>query len=122
MDEARNGGLAAALPRGGVLVLTGQRLLSLGVPADAGAVYAVELSRIDSPPANVAMLADPTAPVGQAAAAALGLAARSEQPEALAAIELCKLAGLLPAGVLFSGGTVGPGESTPASAGAVLGN
>ena len=61
-------------PGGGVLVLTGQRLLSLGMPADADGSYTIELSRVDGQPATIAMLADPTAPVAPAVAAALGLA------------------------------------------------
>jgi GTP cyclohydrolase II len=120
MNAADDGALAAALRRGGVLVLTGQRLLSLGVSADADGAYTIELSRIDGLPVTVAMLADPTVLVGQAVAAALVLAARTAQPEALAAVELCKLAGLLPAAVLLPGGSAAPGESTPVPLGAVM--
>ncbi|HEX6010709.1 MAG TPA: GTP cyclohydrolase II [Geminicoccaceae bacterium] len=121
MDKAaRDGTPAAALPGGGVLVLTGQRLLSLGVSADADGSYTIELPGTDGQPATVAMLADPTAPVAPAVAAALALAARTARPEALAAVELCKLAGLLPAAVLLPGGTVRPGETTPVPLGAVM--
>jgi GTP cyclohydrolase II len=120
MDAARAGGLAAALPGGGDLVLTGQRLLSLGMPADADGSYTIELSRTDGQPATIAMLADPTAPVAPAVTAALALATRTVRPEALAAVELCKLAGLLPAAFLLPAETAAPGESTPVPLGAVM--
>ena len=120
MGGVHGGASAAALPGGGELVLTGQRLLSLGMPADADGSYTIQLSRVDGQPATIAMLADPTAPVAPAVAAALALATRTARPEALAAVELCKLAGLLPAAVLLPGGTVDPGGSTPVPLDAVM--
>lgn len=89
----------AHLPPGGVLVLTGQRLLSLGVAATPEAVYELPLSHDRSAPGLSAMLADPTAPRA-AAAEALRPAVATERPTAAAIIELCKLAGLLPAAIL----------------------
>jgi GTP cyclohydrolase II len=120
MGGVHGGASAAALLGGGELVLTGQRLLSLGMPADADGSYTIELSRVDGQPATIAMLANPTAPVAPAVAAALALATRTARPEALAAVELCKLAGLLPAAVLLPGGTVDPGGSTPVPLDAVM--
>jgi GTP cyclohydrolase II len=90
----------AGLPRGSVLALTGQRLASLGVPADPAAAYVLPWSRGDAAPGRLAMLADPTALAGGDAAGLLALALPSVRPEVLAAVELCKLGGLLPAVIL----------------------
>ena len=117
MDHTHGGAPAAALLGGGVLVLTGQRLLSLGMPADADGSYTIELSRVDGQPATIAMLADPTGPVAPAVAAALALATRTARPEALAAVELCKLAGSAAAASCCRGNHR-PGGSTPVPLGA----
>ena len=99
MDESA-GGLLARLPRGSVLALTGQRLISLGVGAQPEAIYALPLGRGNSAPGAIAMLADPTAPAAADAARLLADVARTARPAAAAVIELCKLAGLLPAAIL----------------------
>jgi GTP cyclohydrolase II len=98
MGEAHDEFLAH-LPRGSVLVLTGQRLMSLGVAAEAEAVHELPLSRDVTTPAMVAMLADPTAPAAQHAPS-LADTAPADRPVAAAAVELCKLSGLLPAAIL----------------------
>jgi GTP cyclohydrolase II len=98
MNEASDDFLAH-LPSGSALVLTGQRLASLGVPAEAEALYQLPLPRDESAPGLVAMLADPTAPVADAAAI-LAPAVPTVRPFAAAMVELCKLAGLLPTAIL----------------------
>src|SRR5215218_2790690 len=55
-----DGAEPAVMPRGSVLVLTGQRLASVGMPADAQAVYCLPLSRSDWAPGRMAMYIDPT--------------------------------------------------------------
>ncbi|MEK0085208.1 GTP cyclohydrolase II [Benzoatithermus flavus] len=89
----------ASMPHGGTLVLTGQRLAALGLPIDPRAIYELPLARAPRTPGLIAMLADPTAPVDDAAIRLEGIE-RSSRPTALAVIELCKLAGLLPAAIL----------------------
>ncbi|MFO1037371.1 MAG: GTP cyclohydrolase II [Geminicoccaceae bacterium] len=83
------------LPRDLQLVLTGQRLAALGVPCAAEADYGVHLNGA-ARPALVAALIDPTSPVSEAAKV---VAATAKAPvwDVGPAIELCKLAGLLPA-------------------------
>jgi GTP cyclohydrolase II len=98
-----NEGLISDLPRGSALVLTGQRLATLGLAADADGTYLLPLSRSDAAPGRLAMLADPTAPAGDDPRI-LALALRTHRPEALAAVELCKLGGLLPAAILVPAG------------------
>ncbi len=82
---------------GTVLVLTDQRLASLGQPAEGSAAWQVPLGP-EIAPQLVATLADPTAPADPDACA---LARRAVPADELAAgaVELCKLAGLLPAAV-----------------------
>src|SRR3954447_20139694 len=82
---------------GTVLVLTDQRLASLGQPAAGSAAWQVPLGP-EIAPQLVATLADPTAPADPDACA---LARRAVPADELAAgaVELCKLAGLLPAAV-----------------------
>jgi GTP cyclohydrolase II len=99
MDEA-GGRLLAGLPRGSALVLTGQRLASLGVPAETSATYLLPLARSDTASGRMAMLVDPTAPPAPATEI-LSLAVPTDRLDATAAIELCKLAGLLPAAILL---------------------
>lgn len=113
MNEAHHAFLAN-LPHGSTLVLTGQRLAALGLPVEPHAAYELPLTPGPGMPGLIAMLADPTAPVADAAARLEGVEA-SERPVALATIELCKLAGLLPAAILApAGAALEPGlESTP---------
>ena len=89
-------------PRGSLLVMTGQRLASLGHAVDREAIYLLPLSPADAAPARLAALADPTAP-GEPARDILDLATVSDRLDARAAIELCKLSGLLPAAVIVPG-------------------
>jgi GTP cyclohydrolase II len=84
---------------GTTLVLTGERLRSLDVPAEAQGIYVLPLSRGDVATGRIASLVDPTAAAGQAAQI-LSLAVPTTSADALAAVELCKLAGLLPAAIL----------------------
>jgi GTP cyclohydrolase II len=98
MGEAHDAFLAD-LPRGSVLVLTGQRLASLGVAAEAAALHELPLSPDSTTPALVAMLADPTAPAVPCVPSLAELAP-TDRPVAAAATELCKLSGLLPAAIL----------------------
>ena len=99
MDDPTSASLAS-LPRGSALVLTGQRLVSLGVPAELTATYLLPLARSDTASGRIAMLVDPTAPIAQASEI-LSLAVPTERADAAAAVELCKLAGLLPAAILM---------------------
>lgn len=96
----------AGLPRGSVLAMTGRRLASMGLNANAEATYLLPLSRGDASPGRMAMLADPTAPADDAVDI-LSLAVVTERPDAVAAVELCKLGGLLPAAVLVPGERAG---------------
>lgn len=111
MGPAR--GLLAALPPGSVLVLTGQRLRSLGVAAEPEALHQVPLPGDASLAGSVAALADPTAPAAADAVRALDRAAVTRDPLAAAAVELAKLAGLLPAAVLAPAGS--PIAAAPAA-------
>jgi GTP cyclohydrolase II len=95
-----NGVFGAGLPRGSVLILTGHRLASIAVPADVSATYLLPLAGRDAAPARIAALVDPTAPVAHATEI-LSLAAPTVRQDALAAVELCRLAGLLPAAVIM---------------------
>src|SRR3954447_7227671 len=98
LTDARQAVPAVAL-RGRGLALTGQRLASLGIPADRQAVYLLPLARSDSMPGRLAMYVDPTALAGESIET-LALSAPTPDPQAAAAVELCKLAGLLPAAIL----------------------
>jgi GTP cyclohydrolase II len=82
---------------GTFLALTDQRLASLGQPAAASAAWQVPLGP-EIAPQLIATLADPTAPADPDACS---LARRAVPADELAAgaVELCKLAGLLPAAV-----------------------
>ena len=91
--------LSASELRGRRLAVTGERVASLGIPADKQAVYLLPLARSDATPGRLAMYIDPTAPAGEGVEA-LSLAAPTSDPRAIAAVELCKLAGLLPAAIL----------------------
>jgi GTP cyclohydrolase II len=89
-----------AASSGAFLALTGQRLAGLGVAGvgeAAGTVWRVPVGP-EVPPQAVAAMADPTATPDPALRA---LAARATPGDELAAgaVELCKLAGLLPAAV-----------------------
>lgn len=114
MDRRRESALEG-WPAGSVLVLTGQRLASLGLAAEADTVY--ELALEDDPGGwpLAAMLADPTAPTADLAGL-LAQARPSERPVAGAVIELCKLAGLLPAAVLAPEGKGLSGGGVPLGA------
>ena len=94
----------AGLPRGSALAMTGQRLASLGLAANVDATYLLPLSRSDAMPGRMAMLADPTTP-SDSAADILALAVVTDRADALAAVELCKLGGLLPAAILVPAGS-----------------
>ncbi len=94
------GRLVAGFARGTALVLTGHRLASLGIAADVAATYLLPLARRDVGAGRLAMLIDPNVPVTQAAKI-LSLAVPTDRADALAAVELCKLAGLLPAAILL---------------------
>ena len=96
---ADGGRLAPGSLHGRSLALTGQRMASLGIPADRRAVYLLPLTRSDAAPGRLAGYVDPTVPVGDWIEA-LSLAAPTSDAEAIAAVELCKLAGLLPAAIL----------------------
>src|SRR3954447_1789145 len=99
LTDARQAVPALAM-RGRRLALTGQRLASLGIPADRQAAYLLPLARSDSMPGRLAMYVDPTAPAGGEGIEALAVATPTSDPQATAAVELCKLAGLLPAAIL----------------------
>ena len=81
------------------LALTGRRMASLGIPADRRAVYLLPLTLSDAAPGRLAGYVDPTATANDGVEA-LFLAAPTSDPQAIAAVELCKLAGLLPAAIL----------------------
>ena len=101
----------AGLPRGSALAMTGQRLTSLGLNVNADAIHLLPLSRSDLTPGRMAMLADPTAPT-DGAADILALAIVTERADAMAAVELCKLGGLLPAAILLSSSIPGAEAAT----------
>ena len=88
------------LPGGSALILTGHRLASIGMPADIDATYLLPLTKRDADPALITALIDPAAPVADAGEI-LNLAAPTSRPDALAAVELCRLAGMLPAAVIM---------------------
>jgi GTP cyclohydrolase II len=89
------GRTAQRWPAGTTLVLTDQRLASLG-RADVGpGAWQLPLGP-ETPPQLAATLADPTAPAEPAACALARLATPADELAA-GAVELCKLAGLLPA-------------------------
>lgn len=90
-------GRLAHLPPGTELLLTGQRLLSLGIPADPEAAYGIPL-REKGAPSLIAALADPTAPGSPRRR--MEAAARPAPVQAAAIIELAKLSGLLPAALV----------------------
>ena len=94
----------SGLPRGSALAMTGQRLASLGLAVNVEATYLLPLSRSDTMPGRMAMLADPTTP-SDGAADILALAVVTDRADAVAAVELCKLGGLLPAAILVPSGT-----------------
>jgi GTP cyclohydrolase II len=104
----------AGLPRGSVLAVTGERMRSLGLPSDPERIYLLPLSHSDLAPGRLAALVDPTVQGGSAAADVLALAQPDERADARAAIDLCKLAGLLPAAVLMPAGRL-PAEVTEVS-------
>lgn len=106
--------------RGSDLVLTGERLESLGVPCERQGAYLLALTRSDMTPGRIAMLADPTSPSTETVDI-LSLATRTTRPDALAAVELCKLAGLLPAAILTPVDPDGAAETPAVAAESVLG-
>ena len=94
---AEAAGGAAPWPAGAALVLADRRLAALG-RADAGpGAWQLPLAP-GTPPGLVAALADPTAPADPEARALARLAVPADAAAA-GAVELCKLAGLLPAAV-----------------------
>lgn len=93
----------AEFPRGSVLALTGERIRSLGLPSDPEQIYLLPLSHSDLAPGRLAALVDPTVQDG-AVVDVLALAQPAERADARVAIDLCKLAGLLPAAVLLPAG------------------
>ena len=82
--------------------MTRQRLASLGLGVNVDSIYLLPLSRSDTTAGRMATLADPTAPA-DVALDMLSLATVTERLDAWAAVELCKLSGLLPAAVLVPG-------------------
>lgn len=93
---------APRLPRGAQLVLTGQRLKSLGVEVDEHGIFTIALPDGVSP-TLVGLLADPTSPTSEIVAS-LAAAAQPAHESFRATVELCKLAGLLPAAVVLPAG------------------
>jgi len=93
-------GLQPELPPGSVLALTGERMRSLGLPSDPNQIYLLPLARSDLVPGRLAALVDPTAQ-DSSVVDVLALAQPTERDDARAAIDLCKLAGLLPAAILM---------------------
>jgi GTP cyclohydrolase II len=112
MQEGMTGN-APRLPRGTQLLLTGQRLQSLGIAAEPHMVYSLSLPE-QAAPALIGLLADPTSPQSEVVTG-LVRAARPADGDATAAIELCKLAGLLPAAVTHAEGRLGGGEADEAA-------
>ena len=92
--------LQPELPPGSLLALTGERMRSLGLPSDPNQIYLLLLARSDLVPGRLAALVDPTAQDGSVIDV-LALAQPTERDDARAAIDLCKLAGLLPAAILM---------------------
>jgi GTP cyclohydrolase II len=84
-------------PEGSRLVLSGQRVASLGVPAEPESAWRIPLGP-DTTGSAVAALVDATACSDPAIRALATRAERADELD-LGAIELCKLAGLLPAAV-----------------------
>ena len=93
------------------LALTGRRMASLGIPADRRAVYLLPLTLSDAAPGRLAGYVDPTATANDGVEA-LFLAAPTSDPQAIAAVELCKLAGLLPAAILAAADAEAPASAT----------
>ena len=92
--------LRSELPPASLLALTGERMRSLGLPSDPNQIYLLPLARSDLVPGRLAALVDPTAQDGSVVDV-LALAQPTERDDARAAIDLCKLAGLLPAAILM---------------------
>lgn len=95
-----DGAARADVPRGSVLALTGERMRSLGVPADPKQVHLLPLVARDVAVGQIDALVDPTAP-GGSTSDLLALARPTTRADAQAAVDLCKLAGLLPAAILM---------------------
>ena len=87
-------------PRGTLLVLTGERLRSLDLAVATDRLHLLPLARSDVTGHRIMQLADPTL-VGGDAKQILALAVPTDRADAAAAIELCKLGGLLPAAILL---------------------
>ncbi len=87
-------------PEDARLVLSGQRVTSLGVSTDTETAWSIDLEP-NTPLAVVSALFDPTAPSDDFAIRALAIRAVRADELHLGAIELCKLAGLLPAAVVL---------------------
>ena len=92
--------LRSEFPPASLLALTGERMRSLGLPSDPNQIYLLPLARSDLVPGRLAALVDPTAQDGSVVDV-LALAQPTERDDARAAIDLCKLAGLLPAAILM---------------------
>ena len=92
--------LRSELPPASLLALTGERMRSLGLPSDPNQIYLLPLAHSDLVPGRLAALVDPTAQDGSVVDV-LALAQPTERDDARAAIDLCKLAGLLPAAILM---------------------
>ena len=111
--------LPTLAPGSCLLAVTGERLHSLGLTAEREQVHLLPLETNDIAPDQIAMLTDPTAPAGSAAEI-LARAIPTDRADAVAAIELCKLAGLLPAAILLPA-TAPATDVLPVSVDAVAG-
>ena len=108
------GGPAGPWPAGASLALTGRRLAALGVAGAGPGAWRLPLGP-DLPPGLVAALADPTAPADPLAGAVAARAAPADELAA-GAVELCKLAGLLPAAVCLPPSAEAPEVAVPLEA------
>jgi GTP cyclohydrolase II len=86
-------------PEDARLVLSGQRVASLGVPADPETAWSIDLEP-NTPLTVVSALFDPTAPCDDFCIRAHAVRAMRADELHLGAIELCKLAALLPAALV----------------------
>jgi GTP cyclohydrolase II len=87
-------------PEEGCLVLSGQRVISLGVSTDPETAWSIDLEP-NTPLAVISALFDPIAACDDFAIRALAVRAVRADELHRGAIELCKLAGLLPAAVVL---------------------
>lgn len=87
-------------PEDARLVLSGQRVTSLGVLTDPETAWSIDIEP-NTPLTVVSALFDPTAPSDDFAIRTLAIRAVQADELHLGAIELCKLAGLLPSAVVL---------------------